>query len=129
MALQLEVEVVEARDLLAADMNGKSDPYVKLYMDKQKSKTTTQKKTLSPLWRHQCKFSNIQPDSELKLVVWDHDTFSDDYLGQLILSRDFLAGLKKSQEHCDEWFGLVDKHNNRDQPRGSIHLQLRFKLG
>eukprot|EP01087_Luapelamoeba_hula_P024591 TRINITY_DN9425_c0_g1_i1.p1 TRINITY_DN9425_c0_g1~~TRINITY_DN9425_c0_g1_i1.p1 ORF type:complete len:130 (-),score=16.91 TRINITY_DN9425_c0_g1_i1:35-424(-) len=129
MALKLDVEVVEARGLLASDSNGKSDPYVKLYLDKQKSKTRIQKKTLSPLWRHQCQFSNVQLDSKLRLVVWDHDLISDDYLGQVTLSREFLADLKRTRKYCHDWFDLVDKHGHNDKPRGAVHLKLNFRQG
>ena len=50
---QLLVHVNEARDLAAADKNGKSNPYIKTYLlpDKKKEtkkKTKVMKKTLNP---------------------------------------------------------------------------------
>lgn len=51
----LTVKVSRAAQLLACDLNGFSDPYVKLYLEpdpskETKKKTKVVKKTLSPVW-------------------------------------------------------------------------------
>jgi len=42
--------VVEAKDLLAADLGGTSDPYAMVYSGQHKFRTKTISKTLQPKW-------------------------------------------------------------------------------
>lgn len=44
------VRVLRATDLVAADLSGKSDPYVKLKASGKKAKTSVAKATLNPEW-------------------------------------------------------------------------------
>ena len=58
-AASLEITVVRAKDLLAADRGGTSDPYVRLYVGtavKEAQKTMVKKKTLSPEWNEMFHF-------------------------------------------------------------------------
>ena len=48
--LGLRVDVIRACGLLAADLNGKSDPYVTVHCHGQKRKTRIIKRTLEPEW-------------------------------------------------------------------------------
>ena len=48
--LSLRVEVLEARDLRAADRNKSSDPFVLVSVGKEKFKTSVVKKNLNPKW-------------------------------------------------------------------------------
>ena len=42
--------VIEAKDLMAADINGRSDPFVTLKLEGEKQKTKTIDKSLHPVW-------------------------------------------------------------------------------
>lgn len=52
----LTVRVIEARDLLAKDMNGLSDPYTILQIEGQRIQTKTIEKTLNPVWNESFTF-------------------------------------------------------------------------
>ena len=87
----LSVCVLEARNLIAADENAASDPYVKLRLGPanregtQEEKTRVVKKQLNPTWQQQLNFS-MTPSSPLVLhvEVWDQDLADDDdFLGEV----------------------------------------------
>ncbi|KAM0914691.1 hypothetical protein ACQ4PT_011341 [Festuca glaucescens] len=85
----LSVTVISGEDLPAMDMNGKSDPYVVLSLKKTKTKYKTRVVTesLNPVWNQT--FDFVVEDGlhdMLMLEVYDHDTFSRDYMGRCILT-------------------------------------------
>ena len=81
----LEVEVVEARNLLASDRNGLSDPYVVIdpkSLISRSEKTPVIKETLNPVWNFRTAFSFDPTMKKIKFRVFDWDRFSsDDPLG------------------------------------------------
>lgn len=108
----LLVKVIRARDLVAKDLNGKSDPYVKLDLvpDRHQEggkKTQYQSKTLNPVFREIFTFKLEQSDitkTKLRAAIWDHDFFGeDDFNGEAIIDLsevDFSSGT-----HTD-WYML-----------------------
>lgn len=114
----VKVNVICAKELAAADTNGKSDPFVKLSLvncvTKKSSvvfKTQTVKMTLSPSWNESFVFplgkdENIQ-QLRLVLQVFDWDSFGkDDELGEVVMDLDThldsqgLIQFKKDQQLC-----------------------------
>ncbi len=81
----LYVMVVEAHDLTGKDFSGLSDPYVKLHLGDQETRSEIMFQTLDPHWFE--KFKIEVKDSEhafLRVEVWDYDWGKpDDFLGQL----------------------------------------------
>ncbi|KAI5673331.1 hypothetical protein M9H77_13695 [Catharanthus roseus] len=93
----LSVTVISAEDLPAADLMGKSDPFVVVTMKKseQKNKTRVLNNTLNPVWNQT--FDIVVEDGLhdlLILEVYDHDTFGKDKMGRCImtLTRVILEG-------------------------------------
>ncbi|KAE8774110.1 Synaptotagmin-5 [Hordeum vulgare] len=85
----LSVTVISGEDLPAMDMNGKSDPYVVVSLKKTKTKHKTRvvNESLNPVWNQT--FDFVVEDGlhdMLVLEVYDHDTFSRDYMGRCILT-------------------------------------------
>ncbi|CAK7909430.1 tricalbin-1 [[Candida] anglica] len=83
----LHVTTVRAEGLMAADRSGKSDPYVKLYLNTDKDeffKSKKVKKTLEPTWNEDSsvEVANLY-DSILKVDCfdWDMGPEQDDFLG------------------------------------------------
>jgi hypothetical protein len=82
--MKLLVRVIEARNIPAMDMNGFSDPYVKLQLGKQRFRTKVVKKTLNPSWCEEFTFKVEDLKDELTVSVLDEDKyFNDDFVGQI----------------------------------------------
>eukprot|EP00003_Mantamonas_plastica_P007493 TRINITY_DN1630_c0_g1_i10.p1 TRINITY_DN1630_c0_g1~~TRINITY_DN1630_c0_g1_i10.p1 ORF type:complete len:496 (+),score=153.84 TRINITY_DN1630_c0_g1_i10:66-1490(+) len=81
-APQVIVGVMEARNLIAGDSSGTSDPYVKVTYNKRTDKSKTVKKTLKPKWSFQNTYGMCVSVCDFFIEVFDKDTFSkDDPLG------------------------------------------------
>ncbi|KAM7459518.1 hypothetical protein LguiA_036512 [Lonicera macranthoides] len=85
----LSVAVISAEDLPAADLMGKSDPFVVLTMKKsqQKEQTRVIHNNLNPVWNQTFDFVVEDGLHELLMLeVWDHDTFGKDKIGRCIIT-------------------------------------------
>lgn len=57
----MQVEVLEAREILKMDSMGSSDPFVKIFTDpKRIVKTATKKNTLNPVWENEVFYLMVQ---------------------------------------------------------------------
>jgi hypothetical protein len=102
-AIELTVSLKSGHGLLAADKNGKSDPYVVLTIGRQKRKSATVRANLDPVWDEAFVFKSDDEDlleRQLRLHVYDEDfrrvkinSMNDD-LGKLSVS---LVALKTAQ--------------------------------
>ncbi|KAH0793633.1 C2 domain containing protein [Histomonas meleagridis] len=92
--LALHVRVVSAKDLKAADANGKSDPYVIVKLGNEQRKTKPIQNTLSPVWNEEMHFVPVTPDQEISFQVMDEDILKDDKLGRVVVK---LSDLKVGQ--------------------------------
>merc|ERR1712224_1150098 len=75
--VMLEVEIIKATDLMAADINffsaGTSDPYVHVWIDgntKTKKTTTVIDKCLNPVWEEVFHFKDYKEGDGLAFGVW-----------------------------------------------------------
>ncbi|KAM9744973.1 double C2-like domain-containing protein alpha [Menidia menidia] len=129
----LRVGVRRCAHLAAMDVNGFSDPYVKIYLKpdvqkKSKHKTAVIKKTLNPEFNeeffYQISVSDLAQKS-LEVTVWDYDLGrSNDFIGGVCLSRrshgDALRHwtdcLKSPGRRVERWHVLTS-----ELPRGLGH--------
>ncbi|KAM5586489.1 C2 domain-containing protein [Rosa sericea] len=111
----LKVEVIEASDMKACDLNGFSDPYVKGQFGVYQFKTKIQKKTLTPKWFEEFKIPIITWESPnvLAIEVHDRDIFVDDTLGNCSIN---IGDLRDGVRH-DMWLPLQNI-----KTAGRLHL-------
>ncbi|CAI2166045.1 12500_t:CDS:10 [Funneliformis geosporum] len=115
----LTLHIIEAKDLIAADSGGTSDPYVRVKFNKKEiHKTATKKKTLTPIWEEKCTINFHDPTTTIQLSVKDYNAMSKDVdIGSydLKLQEYIQPGSAK-----DFWVNL----ENGDQ--GKLHIKLEF---
>ncbi|ERN09973.1 hypothetical protein AMTRI_Chr06g172220 [Amborella trichopoda] len=82
--MKLYVHVIEARGLPAKDLNGFSDPFVKVQLGKNKFRTKVVKKNLNPSRNEECCFRVEDLKEELNICVLDkYKYFNDDFIGMV----------------------------------------------
>eukprot|EP00958_Prasinococcus_capsulatus_P024999 scaffold4066_cov417-Prasinococcus_capsulatus_cf.AAC.3 len=123
---KIYVRVMEARNVLAKDFGGTSDPYAKIYLDGvQKAKTQTVNKSLNPKWNEVFGLPYLigqQPAKNLKIVVYDYDFGqSDDVLGQIEMNVSQLRHLCDEQAPLAAWVPM-EAHKNRAKVRGDLKV-------
>ncbi|KAL6056000.1 phosphatidylserine decarboxylase [Balamuthia mandrillaris] len=107
--MSLQVTVKEAKNLLAADSNGFSDPFVILSLPGQTHKTKVIKKSLNPVFNESFTFSLSEPHHDYKnqtlnVEVRDKDFFGSDALGQVDIPLISLP-VDAAQEE-EKWYAL-----------------------
>ena len=115
----LRVTVQQGEDLLACDLNGLSDPFVKVQLVPGADKATTRKtavakRTLSPVWGETLEFQTLKSGwllRDLLISVWDWDRVSaNDFMGAVKLN---VAAIK--EEPAKGWFSLLSEEEVGEQ--------------
>ena len=142
--LVFEVTVAEARSLMAADKNGKSDPYavVELVADAggkalkgESFKTKTHKKTLDPKFGERFTLGAATEDAELaaaslRVRLWDYDSMlSSDALGEIVMPLSRLIPGGDLADGFDGWLALsaMDKATAAAASLGELKLTVRAR--
>ncbi|KAL5748891.1 hypothetical protein ACOSQ2_026188 [Xanthoceras sorbifolium] len=113
----IELVLVEGKDLVAADLRGTSDPYVRVQYGNLKKRTKVVYKTLSPQWNQTLEF----PDdgSPLVLHVKDHNALlPTSSIGDCVVEYQRLPPNQMS----DKWIPL------QGVKRGEIRVQITRKV-
>lgn len=123
----LTVKTVRAEGLLAADSNGKSDPYVQLFLNTDKEhffKSKTIKRTLEPTYNETAttEVANCY-DSSIRVVVkdWDLGPEQDDPLGTGTIK---LSAVPHTGEEAEVEVPLVTEDG---ADGGKVFFALSFK--
>ncbi|KAG8374807.1 hypothetical protein BUALT_Bualt10G0034000 [Buddleja alternifolia] len=113
----IEVVLIEGRDLIAADLRGTSDPYVRVHYGNLKRSTKVMHKTLNPKWHQTFEFPN--DGSPLTLHVKDHNTLlPTSNIGDCVVEYQMLP----PNQMADKWIPL------QGVKRGEIHIQITRKV-
>ncbi|GAU22711.1 hypothetical protein TSUD_138350 [Trifolium subterraneum] len=113
----IELVLIEGRDLVAADLRGTSDPYVRVHYGNFKKSTKVIYKTLNPQWNQTLEF----PDdgSPLILYVKDHNALlPTSSIGECVVEYQRLP----PNQMADKWIPL------QGVKRGEIHIQITRKV-
>jgi len=115
----LRCDILSAADLPAADRNGLSDPYCKVYLnDREVFKTAVQKKTLNPAWNE---FFEIPIPSRVaakfRIDVYDRD------LGE----KDDFLGAATANIHLLEPFTAQEANLRLDGASGVLRVRFLFR--
>ncbi|KAL2543887.1 C2 domain-containing protein [Forsythia ovata] len=113
----IELVLIEARDLVAADLRGTSDPYVRVHYGNLKRRTKVTYKTLNPKWHQTLEF----PDdgSPLELHVKDHNALlPTSNIGDCVVEYQMLP----PNQMADKWIPL------QGVKRGEIHIQITRRI-
>lgn len=116
----LAVSVLEAKDLAVMDLNGYSDPYVRVYLmpdcKRKYEKTRVHKKTLNPIFNEtftfQVSYGELMSKT-LVLAVYDFDRFSKhDEIGQISIPIGSID-LARSVEEWRQLESITDSTNDQ----------------
>ncbi|CCK70660.1 Tcb3p KNAG_0E04070 [Huiozyma naganishii CBS 8797] len=94
----ITMNLIGGNDLMPADRNGKSDPFVYIYVDGAKVyKSQIIKKTLDPVWNENVDIPVISKSrSQIRIKVLDWDRAgANDYLGEIALNLHSITQNKK----------------------------------
>lgn len=123
---RLEIAVLEARDLKAADFGGTSDPFVELRIKDTSFavKTSIKKKTLNPFWNESFTLYPTNLDTDILLIkIYDYDSSSrNDLIGQLEIH----VALFVNRPPIEEWKQVMDPKNVKKQGKGEIKLRIAY---
>ena len=111
----VEVEVVEAKDLVVADIFHTAGTYVLLDVGSTRMQTTTKSNLKNPRWNERFRFIDVSGSDVMQIVVMDENSLYDDPLGKAEIpigefARQHLKGI---------WVGLQD---SRGQHAGELLL-------
>ena len=136
--MSIQLELISAEDLLAADKGGTSDPYAiaelidsatgKPVKPARKTKTKTIKKTLNPVWNaDEVEWTGITGDAAslaLKVTIFDADMMSSEVLGGVTIPlSSFLATGESAISYSLERVGKM-----KTDATGSVTLRCRANL-
>lgn len=127
----LFIDIIEARNLVSTDMNGKSDPYLRVSMVDvhgkvigQPALTPVVHKSLNPVWNEQVAFELDDSVDSVTLSCWDHDRISrDDFMGRIMIKKRDIPHNKEVRR----WFPLHPSKSRQNSVHGEVLLRIHYK--
>lgn len=133
-ASALEILIKQCKDIASVDTKrNRSDPYVKVYLlpDKSKSgkrKTKVKKHTLNPVFDECLKFHislNELETRTLWLTVWHSDMFGrNDFLGEVMMTLEN----KVFDDPTPKWYNLQERVSFISHCKKIFSLKRRYEL-
>lgn len=112
------ITIHQARDLVAADLGGKSDPYCVIELTNSRLQTSTVYKSLNPRWRATYILDVADVHDCLEVTVYDYDKSKrSEFLGRIVIP------LLRIRTNVKKWYMLKDKKLTQ-VTRGAVQLQL-----
>ena len=136
--IKIILKAIEAKDLLAGDLNGLSDPYFKIPhgqkgvvdLPKKQHRTKTIDNTLNPVWNESFVIEyNPMICTKLRIEVYDYDLIGrNDFLGGGYATLEWING---SENYNEEWIPLnIERENKTTKKKemiqkGFVHIKIR----
>lgn len=121
----LEITVVSAERLMAADRGGTSDPFVELNCGGKKVKTTTKKKTLNPTWDEVFIMEVSNKAVSLEVSIFDADMVGSAFLGLACINLD---DLPEGKDVLKSYPVLPRSLKDKNPISGSVRLLCNYLL-
>ncbi|KAG0252634.1 hypothetical protein BG011_006870 [Mortierella polycephala] len=132
----MRIHISKAENLAVKDMNGFSDPYIKVYVGGNTHQTVTVRKNLNPEWNVSYDF-DLEAQSmpnKIELVFWDWDRFGkDDFMGivsipfdESSLWVDSVPRHYNDKENKAKWFDLATMEGKSTNVSGRVELKFGF---
>ncbi|XJO72657.1 hypothetical protein BDV3_003749 [Batrachochytrium dendrobatidis] len=127
-AITIKCKVLSARDLLAKDRGGTSDPYVVVRLGDQQQKTPVINRSLNPVWNTEMVFTitTSHAQESLELTVWDKDFIGRDFLGQLsipVASIINFTGDYEDPKNIGSWH-ILNPRKSDETVKGDINIRI-----
>lgn len=120
---KVEVQVEQGRNLQACDLNGLSDPYVRVSLGTTVYQTTIIYENLNPVWSKQLFVFDVIDETPLLFNLWDKDnTSNDDYMGLVEIPCSAFA----RQSTNAAWYPITkkkDASSRKKKQRGDLFLR------
>ncbi|KAG0337459.1 hypothetical protein BG004_007635, partial [Podila humilis] len=134
--VRLRIHISHAKDLASKDINGYSDPYIKVSLGGHRFTTAVVRKSLNPTWDTSFDF-DIEPQStpdEVRFMVWDKDWVSkDDFMGCVIIPLDSASIWADAvPRHFDDtankpmWHALSSIPGKSSRVSGEVEIKFGF---
>lgn len=122
---ELYVNIIEASYLPSKDLNGYSDPFIRIKVGSHKAKGLVVEKNLHPVFNEEFLFK-VQPEKndELSIKIYDSDRFSKEMIARCKVKVADL--LSKPENSWVGWFDLV--HPSTLAPLRGSRLYMKLKL-
>ncbi|KAG0087816.1 hypothetical protein BGZ93_006767 [Podila epicladia] len=133
---RMRIHISHAKNLASKDLNGFSDPYIKISVGGHKFTTTVVPKSLNPVWNASFDF-DLEAQSipnEVRFMVWDKDWVSkDDFMGCLIVPLDSASIWADAvPRHFDDpankamWHSLSSIPGKSSKVSGEVEIKFGF---
>ncbi|KAG0302335.1 hypothetical protein BGZ98_007603 [Dissophora globulifera] len=136
LSVRMRIHIARAKDMAVKDLNGFSDPYVKVTIGGHQFTTHVIPKTLNPVWNATFDFdleTQSVPD-HVDLMFWDKDWISkDDFMGAVRIPFDEASlwsdGIPKhfdDRENQARWYTLVSIPEKSCKISGEVLIKFGF---
>eukprot|EP00817_Percolomonadidae_sp_ATCC50343_P006540 CAMPEP_0117419848 /NCGR_PEP_ID=MMETSP0758-20121206/1320_1 /TAXON_ID=63605 /ORGANISM="Percolomonas cosmopolitus, Strain AE-1 (ATCC 50343)" /LENGTH=1345 /DNA_ID=CAMNT_0005201143 /DNA_START=565 /DNA_END=4602 /DNA_ORIENTATION=- len=117
----IQLTIIEARQLAAMDIGGRSDPFVVISTSNSTHRTKIKKRTLEPVWEEKFMLT-VDPNATIENLLFDHDIIgSNDFLGAHVIKVNELP----FGELMEYWVALEDTSEYKAKFRqGKLHVQI-----
>lgn len=131
---QIQVHIIEVRDLVAKDLEGTSDPLVYVNVFDQQQTTAVKDKCLNAVFDELFIINKRDmdkmdfEDAQLKIEVMDADTLTkNDLIGSYSVDLEWIY-FKKHHEIYRTWVGLVNDENPEENSGVQGYLKLSVQI-